>query len=107
MLDARFVRENPAAARKAMADRGSAWSVDAFLALDEERRTLIGKVEKLQARRNEASKLIGQMMKEPRKEAAEALKNEVRSINDELTADQAVLDTIEADVRLLLLTAPN
>lgn len=107
MLDARFVRENTDAARKAMADRGSAWSVDAFLALDEERRTLIGKVEKLQARRNEASKLIGQMMKEPRKEAAEALKNEVRSINDELAADQAVLDTIEADVRSLLLTAPN
>jgi len=107
MLDARFVRENPDAARKAMADRGSAWSVDAFLALDEERRALIGKVEKLQARRNEASKLIGQMMKEPRKEAAEALKNEVRSINDELAADQAVLDTIEADVRSLLLTAPN
>ena len=37
MLDARFVRENPDAARKAMADRGSAWSVDAFLSLDEER----------------------------------------------------------------------
>ena len=107
MLDARFVRENTEAARTAMADRGSAWSVDAFLTLDEERRGLIAKVEKLQARRNEASRLIGAMMKEPRKEAAEALKNEVRSINDELVGDQAVLDTIEADVRLLLLTAPN
>lgn len=107
MLDARFVRENTDAARKAMADRGSAWSIDAFLALDEERRALIAKVEKLQARRNEASKLIGAMMKEPRKEAAEALKNEVRSVNEELVGDQAVLDTIEADVRLLLLTAPN
>jgi seryl-tRNA synthetase len=107
MLDARFVREDTDAARKAMADRGSAWSIDAFLALDEERRALIAKVEKLQARRNEASRLIGAMMKEPRQEAAEALKNEVRSINDELVGDQAVLDTIEADVRLLLLTAPN
>jgi seryl-tRNA synthetase len=87
MLDARFVREDTDAARKAMADRGSAWSIDAFLALDEERRALIAK--------------------EPRQEAAEALKNEVRSINDELVGDQAVLDTIEADVRLLLLTAPN
>jgi seryl-tRNA synthetase len=107
MLDARFVRENTDAARKAMADRGSAWSIDAFIALDEERRALIAKVEKLQARRNEASRLIGAMMKEPRKEAAEALKNEVRSINEELVGDQAVLDAIEADVRLLLLTAPN
>ncbi|MDO8915851.1 MAG: serine--tRNA ligase, partial [Coriobacteriia bacterium] len=107
MLDAKFVRENTDAARTAMAARGSAWSVDAFLTLDEERRALIAKVEKLQARRNEASRLIGAMMKEPRTEAAEALKNEVRSINDELVGDQAVLDTIEADVRSLLLTAPN
>jgi seryl-tRNA synthetase len=107
MLDAKFVRENTDGARTAMADRGSAWSIDTFLTLDEERRVLIAKVEKLQARRNEASRLIGAMMKEPRTEAAEALKNEVRSINDELAGDQAVLDTIETDVRSLLLTAPN
>jgi seryl-tRNA synthetase len=108
MLDARYVRENPDAVRKAMSDRGSAWSLGAFLELDEERRKLIGRVEKLQARRNEASKAIGRIMKEgPRTEAAESLKNEVRSINDELVALEAVLDTVEADTRDLLMTAPN
>jgi seryl-tRNA synthetase len=108
MLDARFVRDNTEAVRAAMAARGSAWGLDAFIALDEERRKLIAKVEKLQARRNEASKAIGRIMKEgPRTEAADSLKNEVRSINDELAADEAVLDTIEADVRALLLDAPN
>jgi seryl-tRNA synthetase len=88
--------------------RGSPWSVDAFLSLDEERRRLIARVEKLQARRNEASKAIGRIMKEaPRTEAAESLKNEVRSINEELAADDALLGTIEADVRALLMDAPN
>ncbi|HEX9093919.1 MAG TPA: serine--tRNA ligase [Coriobacteriia bacterium] len=108
MLDARHVRDNADAVRAAMAARGSSWDVDAFLKLDEERRALIGRVEKLQARRNEASKAIGRIMKEaPRTEAAEALKNEVRSINDELSADASLLDAMEADVRALLLTAPN
>jgi seryl-tRNA synthetase len=108
MLDARYVRESPDAVRKAMSDRGSAWSLDAFLELDEERRKLIGRVEKLQARRNEASKAIGRIMKEgPRTEAAESLKNEVRSINDELGGLEAVLETVEADTRDLLMTAPN
>jgi seryl-tRNA synthetase len=108
MLDARYVRENTDAVRRAMTDRGSPWSVDAFLSLDEERRRLIAKVEKLQARRNEASKAIGRIMKEaPRTEAAESLKNEVRSINEELAADDALLGTIEADVRALLMDAPN
>jgi seryl-tRNA synthetase len=108
MLDARYVRESPDAVRKAMSDRGSAWSLDAFLELDEERRKLIGRVEKLQARRNEASKAIGRIMKEgPRTEAAESLKNEVRSLNDELGGLEAVLETVEADTRDLLMTAPN
>jgi seryl-tRNA synthetase len=108
MLDARYVRENTDAVRRAMTDRGSPWSVDAFLSLDEERRRLIARVEKLQARRNEASKAIGRIMKEaPRTEAAESLKNEVRSINEELAADDALLGTIEADVRALLMDAPN
>jgi seryl-tRNA synthetase len=108
MLDARYIRENPDAVRASMGDRGSSWSLNAFLELDEERRKLIGRVEKLQARRNEASKAIGRIMKEgPRTEAAESLKNEVRSINDELVALEAVLDTVEADTRDLLMTAPN
>ncbi len=107
MLDARYVREHSDAVRAALADRASSWDLDAFIGIDEERRDLIAKVEKLQARRNEASRLVGQMMKEPRTEAAGALKNEVRSINEELSALQALLDTIEADARDMLLTVPN
>ena len=107
MLDARFVRENPDVVRDALAVRGASWDVDAFLALDEKRRALIGKTEALQARRNEASKQIGQIMREPRTEAAESLKSEVRSINAELDELQAQLDAIDAGSREMLLTVPN
>jgi len=107
MLDAKFVRENPDVVRKAMSDRRCTWDLEAFMSFDEERRAVIGKVEALQARRNEASKQIGQIMREARTEAAEAIKAEVRSINDEITGLDARLTALDEQVRELLLTAPN
>ena len=107
MLDARFVRENPEAVREAMANRRSHWDVEAFLALDDERRRLIGEVEGLQATRNESSKAIGALMKAGDRDEAEAAKDEVRRVNDRITVLEAELDVVEADTRDLLLTGPN
>jgi len=107
MLDARFVRENPDAVRAAMASRNSPWDIDAFLRLDEERRGLIGEVETLQARRNEASKAIGALMKDGKREEAEAAKDEVRLINDRIAGLEAHLGAVDADTQNLLLTGPN
>jgi seryl-tRNA synthetase len=107
MLDARFVRENIELVRQAMGERGSSWAIDSFLQLDEERRSLISKTEARQARRNELSKAIGEMMKAGRADEAIALKDEVRVVNDELVGDSALLEQVEADVRDLLMTAPN
>ncbi|MBI5231629.1 MAG: serine--tRNA ligase [Coriobacteriales bacterium] len=107
MLDARFVRENPDVVRKAMADRCASWSVDGFLELDTERRALIGELEGLQARRNEASKLIGGLMRDGKRDEAEALKAEVREINERISAIEAHVEAADTDVRNMLLTAPN
>ncbi len=107
MLEAKFVRENPDTVRAALESRGATWDLEGFLSLDESRRTLIAKTESLQARRNEASKQVGQIMREARTEAAESLKAEVRSINDELAGLEAELADIDAQARELLLTIPN
>jgi seryl-tRNA synthetase len=107
MLDARFVRENVEVVRQAMADRRSSWNVDHFVELDEERRRLIATTEQRQARRNELSKAVGELMKAGRADDAATLKDEVKVVNDELMGDSAVLEQVEADVRDLLLTAPN
>ena len=107
MLDARFVRENPDAVRAAMTSRNSSWDVDVFLRLDEERRRAIGEVEALQARRNEASKAIGELMKDGRRDEAELAKGEVREINERIGMLDSELATVEADTRMLLLTGPN
>ncbi len=107
MLDARSVREDPDAVREAMANRGSDWDVDAFLELDSRRRELIALVEGLQARRNEASKSIGDLMREGRKDEAEALKAEVRGVNDEIAAHEGNMQRLDDEARELLLTVPN
>ncbi|PKQ36855.1 MAG: serine--tRNA ligase [Actinobacteria bacterium HGW-Actinobacteria-1] len=107
MLDARFVRDNLDLVRASVENRRGKWDFDRFVALDEERRRLIGEVESRQARRNEASKEIGALMKAGERDTAEARKEEVRVINDEIAADEALLGAVDAEVRELLLTIPN
>jgi len=107
MLDARFVRDNPDVVRNAMASRNSSWDVEVFLRLDEERRRLIGEVEALQAQRNEASKAIGVLMQAGKRDEAESAKEQVRLVNDKITAIESHLDAVESDTRNLLLTGPN
>ena len=107
MLDAKFIRDNADTVRRAMAQRDAGWDVDVFLGLDEERRRLIGQVEALQARRNESSKLIGGLMKEGRGTEADALKEAVRTVNEQIEGIEAHMELVDAQVRELLLTAPN
>lgn len=107
MLDAKFVRDNTEAVRAAMQARNSSWDVEEFVAADEERRGVIGRVESLQARRNEASKAIGGLMQAGKRDEAEAAKTEVREINEEIAALDESLALVEAKVRELLMTAPN
>ncbi len=107
MLDARWVRDNLDAVKQAMADRNASWDFDRFLALDEERRELIAKVETRQARRNELSKAIGELMKTGRRDEAEASKDEVRIINDEIAEWDRHRDEVDARLREMLLTIPN
>ena len=107
MLDAKFVRENPEIVRAAMESRGSNWDVDEFLALDEKRRAIIPQVESLQAERNAASKQIGALMKEGKREEAEAAKAQIAGIKDEIAGLDAQRTEIDVSVHHLLATAPN
>ncbi len=107
MLDARSVRENPDAVRDAMSARNSSWDVDVFLALDAERRTLIGETEALQAERNATSKEVGQLMREGRAEDAEGRKARVREINEHLEGLEVQVQRVDEEARYLLMTAPN
>ena len=60
MLDPRLLRNDPELLTSALAKRGVTLDVDAFLNLDNQRRTLQQETEKLQAERNARAKSIGQ-----------------------------------------------
>ena len=70
MLDIRFVRENLDTVAQAMKNRNAAWDSSRFAELDESRKRAIVSEETLQAKRNAASKAIGQMMGQGKRDEA-------------------------------------
>ena len=107
MLDIRYVRENQEAVAKAMENRNFPWDAAKFSELDERRRAAIAQEEGLQAQRNTLSKQIGGMMAAGKKEEAEAVKAQVRSINEELAAASEAREAIDAEMREILISTPN
>ena len=78
MLDLNYVRENLDKVRAALqrAPRGY-YGARRFRAADAERRRIIAESDQLNAERNAASREIGGLMKEGKKEEAEARREEV------------------------------
>ncbi len=107
MLDIKFVRDNLDAVKECMANRNAAFDDEAFLRLDAQRRELIASEEALQSERNTLSKKIGQLMKEGQREEAEATKDRVRAINEELDQAGEARQAVDDELRQLMLRVPN
>jgi seryl-tRNA synthetase len=107
MHDIRLIRDNPEAFDAALARKGLAPVAKALVALDEERRKITTQVQQGLARRNEASKLIGQAMAKGDKEAAGALKAEVASLKDTLPALETRADELATKLKEALEIIPN
>ncbi|HUD92460.1 serine--tRNA ligase [Sphingobium sp.] len=107
MHDIRSIRENPAAFDAALARRGLSPLSAEILAIDERSRAIKTELQQGQARRNEASKLIGQAMAAKDMEKAEALKAEVAALKDRMPAlEQDDRDTGDA-LTAMLSAIPN
>ncbi len=107
MLDIKRIKSDPEAVKAAMRTRNADLDavIDEILAIDAQRRELIGKVEAVKAEQNAASKEIPRIRKEGgdvapimarMKELAEAVKD-----------DNALLGELDAKQRNLLLRVPN
>jgi len=79
--------------------------VDAFQALEGERKTLQTHTEELQARRNSLSKQIGQ--RKSKGEGVDDIMAEVASIKDDLEQSAQRLELLQADMQALLQALPN
>ncbi len=81
--------------------------VDAFRALEAERKTLQTRTEELQAQRNSVSKQIGMLKGKGQHAEADAAMAQVAAIKTELETSAARLDVIQTELQNLLLAVPN
>ncbi|WP_022682946.1 serine--tRNA ligase [Sphingobium bisphenolivorans] len=107
MHDIRFLRENPAAFDAGLARRGLEPLSAELLALDERSRAIKTQLQQGQARRNEASKAIGQAMAQKDMETAEALKTEVAALKESMPALEAEDREVGEALAAKLAAIPN
>jgi seryl-tRNA synthetase len=89
MHDIRFIRDNPEAFDGALARRGIEPQAPRLIALDEKRRAAIQALEAAQARRNAASKEIGEAKKKKDDSKAKDLLVEVAALKESIPAMEA------------------
>ncbi len=108
MLDIKLVRENPELVKENIRKKfqdGKLALVDKILELDERNRAIKTEVEQLRAKRNAASKQIGALMGQGKREEAEAVKKEVALEGDritQLTEEQVKVDQEITDAMMVI-----
>ena len=108
MLDLNFVRDNLDKVREALTARQfPTAALDDFARADAERRRVIAESDQLNAERNAASRMIGALMKEGKKEEADGHRREVGELKERISELDAMRDEAETTMRELLSTLPN
>jgi seryl-tRNA synthetase len=108
MLDTTLLRKDLAGVVAALQKRKNPQKfldVDAFAALDAERKTIQVRTEELQAKRNSLSKSIG--MLKAKGESTDAVMAEVATYKTELEAGELRTAAIVADLNAMMLQLPN
>ena len=110
MLDILLLRKDLASAVARLQTRKNPQpflNVDAFQALEAERKGLHTRTEELQAQRNQLSKQIGQLMAKGDKDAAEAAKAQVGALKVELDQSATRLEQLQGELQAMLVAVPN
>ncbi|HKC84549.1 MAG TPA: serine--tRNA ligase, partial [Blastocatellia bacterium] len=95
MLDVHFVRENFDLVRKKLSTRNfDPALLDNFTELDSVRRSMIRERDELNAASNRISKEVGALMREGKKDEAEAKKVESRAVAEKVKGIEAKLSEL-------------
>ena len=105
MLDIKLIRENPEKVNELLKRRNPDLSIDAVLAVDEERRQIQTQADELRAKRKNESQKIGMMKKNG--ENTDAIQEDVRKLGDEIKALEEKQIELDEKQRNLLLYTPN
>ena len=107
MLDPKLLRNDLDLVVTQLARKGVEFDVSAYQALEAKRKSLQLETESLQNQRKDGSKSVGLLMKEGKKEAAEALKAEISGIGDQLAAIEAQFHEVQSELDRILMETPN
>ncbi|WP_373991472.1 serine--tRNA ligase [Duganella sp. BuS-21] len=105
MIDIQLLRKDIATVAERLAARKFKLDVEAFNALESERKAIQLRTEELQGKRNSQSKQIGMM--KGKGEDTTALMAEVAGLGDELKANEVKLAELQAKLAGFLETIPN
>ncbi|MBQ7371400.1 MAG: serine--tRNA ligase, partial [Blautia sp.] len=110
MIDIKFLRENPEVVRQNIRNKfqdAKLPLVDQAIAFDRENRDIKQEVEALRAEKNRASKLIGGLMQQGKKDEAAEIKRKIAESGsriDELTARER---EVEEELKKVMMVIPN
>ena len=108
MLDIKRIRENLEDIKKAMDRRGEKdFELDAVVELDDQRRELLKEVEALKSEMNIEQKKIPQLMKEGKKEEAEAEKVKLKELSEKIKGLDEKVKKVQEELQYRLLRIPN
>ena len=110
MIDIAKLREDPEAVRENIKKKFQDHKlplVDEAIALDKEYRETLTKASEYRASRNTISKSIGALMREGKKEEAEAAKAKVKQINDDLPALEEKEKQAGERLKEIMMQIPN
>ena len=107
MHDIKFIRENPERFDAALKRRGLGPLSPEVLARDSALRALLAKLQQFQARRNDASRRIGQAKVRKDEAAANAFIAEVAGLKDEIQAGEEEQRRLEAQLNEFVAAIPN
>src|SRR5215475_7730960 len=107
MHDIKWIRENPDAFDRALGRRGLQGDAKRLIAMDERRRAVITKLEHAQARRNAASKEIGEAKKKKDEAKSQALMAEVAELKTAIPALEVEEKAVSGELEAALARIPN
>ncbi len=110
MLDIKFLRENPDAVKENIKKKfqdDKLPLVDEVIELDQKRRDAQKEADDLKASRNALSKQIGALMKEGKKEEAEAVKKQVTENAEKLAVLEAQQAESEEKMKKIMMVIPQ
>ncbi len=110
MIDIKFLRENPDAVKENMRKKYQEHKlhlVDDVLELDVQSRTVKQQADNLRSNRNKLSKEIGNLMKQGKRDEANAVKEEVNRQAEELKALEAQETELSAKVTEIMMQIPQ